>query len=192
MIVFFLDYFSSEESNPKEPKSVECISSKTSFPEDLIRSEKEVSFFMQSSQPRIPPPPMPQLSRSHASTSVLPSKVYPPAFSNNGSGSVQYNLNKSKFPHAKRPAEEYPRLPTHQSTLPLELQNLTAKEVYPNLHVDSSPKDVPNEESDLVTKPENIPQKEIKSNHKRIIWNKGAPENPFSFTHQYTREPGAW
>lgn len=87
----------------------------------------------------------------------------------------------------------YPPVPTHQATLPADLQNLSATEVYPNLSIPSnetSPVDVP--KTDELTSVTQSSKEITCSTEKKIVWNKRAPDNPFGGAHVYTKEPGAW
>ena len=82
---------------------------------------------------------------------------------------------------------EFPRIPTNQATLPLELQTMATKDVYPNQETSQTLKEKKEE-----MKKAKLEQKKAAESEKRIIWNRNAPENPFAHAHQYTREPGAW
>lgn len=82
---------------------------------------------------------------------------------------------------------EFPRVPTNQATLPLELQTMATKDVYPNQETSQTLKEKKEEKEKA-----KLEQKKVVESEKKIIWNRNAPENPFAHAHQYTREPGAW
>ena len=82
---------------------------------------------------------------------------------------------------------EFPRVPTNQATLPLELQTMATKDVYPDQETSQTLK----EKKDEIEKAK-LELKKAAEVEKKITWNRNAPENPFAHVHQYTREPGAW
>lgn len=91
---------------------------------------------------------------------------------------------------------EYPRIPSHNATLPVEIQTLETKDVYPNQctsldEINTEIDEAHNKRTNKSTAKESLVNDEIKSNRKRIIWNKPEmmPSNP---NHQYTSAPGAW
>ena len=85
------------------------------------------------------------------------------------------------------PMPEFPRIPTKQATLPLELQAMSTKDVYPNQETSQTL-----EEKQEEMKKSKLEQKNAAETEKKIIWNQNAPVNPFAHAHQYTKEPGAW
>lgn len=84
-----------------------------------------------------------------------------------------------------------PRIPSAHATLPVEIQNLSASEVYGEHATQSStPADTNQSEhrSEQNNDPDNSVTKRQESK-KRIVWNK---RNVDSGRAHYTKEPGAW
>lgn len=177
---YYIEYFT-----PKEPDS----SKETSI--EGTHTGSTISYAH-----NIPPPPPPPPFGA-------PPSAQPPVFQcTTTSRDIKQNIPRKGF--------EYPRIPTNQATLPLELQNLTASEVYPNLDENSlclSNESTKNETrtntiaaeqekvADINPNNTNIKvdsKEEQKNKQKKIVWNKRAPDNPFAASHQYTRAPGAW
>lgn len=91
-------------------------------------------------------------------------------------------------------ATEFPRVPTQQASLPVELQLLSTEQVYPNQETSVTLEEKRIKEKSSATNDE--PNSQVTNDEaavkKRIVWNTNAPSNPFATTHCYTKEPGAW
>jgi len=83
---------------------------------------------------------------------------------------------------------EFPRVPTKQASLPVELQMMSTKEVYPSQETSQFLEE--KKEAEKAKQTELL--KERRQSEKKIVWNINAPVNPFAHAHQYTKEPGAW
>ena len=87
---------------------------------------------------------------------------------------------------------EFPRIPTKQATLPIELQSLHTKDVYPNQETSLTIQEKKKEEEEVSKLLSEEKKKNSTIVEKKIVWNRNAPANPFSHAHVYTQEPGAW
>lgn len=81
-----------------------------------------------------------------------------------------------------------PRIPSAHATLPVEIQNLSASEVYGEHATQSADTNQSEHRSEQNNDPDNSGTKRQESK-KRIVWNK---RNVDSGRAHYTKEPGAW
>ncbi|XP_057293004.1 RNA-binding protein 48-like [Hydractinia symbiolongicarpus] len=122
--------------------------------------------------------------------------IHPTVSNINHTNFMQQNLPLYLQPPPPPPAidKSLPRIPSAHATLPVEIQNLSASEVYGN-HATQSPTPADTNQSEHRSEQKNDPDNSVtkrQESKKRIVWNKRNADSGSSVSYCYTKEPGAW